>query len=85
MLFSDLVGYAAAVLTTIALVPQAWHTWKTRHAGGVSLGMLCLYTVGVALWLCYGVLLGAWPVIVANALTLALAVFLLSMKLRFDR
>jgi len=82
---SDFVGYVAAVLTTISFVPQAWHTWKRRHAGGVSLGMLCLYALGVALWFCYGVMLNAWPVIVANALTLALALFLLAMKLRFDR
>ncbi len=85
MQFSDSVGYAAAILTTLSLVPQAWHTWKTRHAGGVSLGMLCLYTLGVALWFCYGLLLNAWPVILANAITLVLALFILAMKLRFDR
>ena len=82
---TDLLGYAAAVLTTIAFVPQAWHTWKTRQAGGVSLGMLCLFTLGIALWLCYGIELRAWPVIVANTVTLALALFILAMKLRFDR
>jgi len=85
MRFSNLVGYAAAVLTTISFVPQAWHTWKSRHAAGVSLGMLCLFTLGVALWLCYGLMLTAWPVIVANVITLVLALFILAMKLRFDR
>lgn len=81
----DLIGFAAAVLTTVSFVPQALHTWKTRHAGGISLGMLCLFTLGVALWLCYGIILGAWPVILANAVTLALALFLLAMMLRFGR
>ena len=85
MQFSDSVGYCAAVLTTISLVPQAWHTWRTRHARGISLGMLSLYAVGVLLWFCYGLLLGAWPVILANALSLVLALFLLAMKLRWDR
>jgi len=85
MRLPDLIGFAAAVLTTVAFVPQVLHTWKTRHAGGISLGMLCLFALGVALWLSYGIILGAWPVILANAVTLALALFLLAMKLRFRR
>ena len=80
---SDLLGYAAAVLTTVSFVPQVLHTWKTRRAGGLSLGMVAFFTLGVALWLAYGIALGAWPVIAANAITLALAVFLLAMKLRY--
>jgi MtN3 and saliva related transmembrane protein len=80
---SDLLGYAAAALTTVSFVPQVLHTWKTRRAGGLSLGMVALFTLGVALWLAYGIALGAWPVIAANAITLALAVFLLAMKLRY--
>jgi MtN3 and saliva related transmembrane protein len=83
MQFSDLLGYGAATLTTVSFVPQVLHTWKTRRAGGLSLGMVALFTLGVALWLAYGIALGAWPVIAANAITLALAVFLLAMKLRY--
>jgi MtN3 and saliva related transmembrane protein len=79
----DLIGYAAALLTTISFVPQVLHTWKSRRTGGLSLGMVTLFTLGVALWLAYGIALGAWPVIAANAVTLALAAFLLAMKLRF--
>jgi MtN3 and saliva related transmembrane protein len=45
--------------------------------------MYSIFTAGVALWLFYGVLIGAWPVIVANVFTLALALFILAMKLRF--
>jgi MtN3 and saliva related transmembrane protein len=75
------VGYAAAVLTTLSFVPQAWLTWKTRDVRGVSLGMYGVFTVGVALWLLYGLALRAWPIVVANAITLALALFILALKL----
>ena len=80
---SDLIGAFAATLTTIAFIPQAWLTWKTRRTDGISLGMYSIFTTGVALWLLYGYVIGAWPVIVANALTLALALFILGMKIRF--
>ncbi len=80
---TDLIGYFAASLTTIAFVPQAWLTWKSRKAEGVSLGMYAIFTTGVAAWLVYGLLLGAWPVVAANTITLALAFFILVMKLRF--
>lgn len=81
--FHNLVGALAAALTTIAFIPQAWMTWKTRRAEGVSLGMYSIFTTGVALWLLYGILLGAWPIIIANICTLTLALFILVMKLRF--
>lgn len=81
--FNDAIGILAATLTTAAFIPQAWLTWKTRCVDGVSLGMYSAFTTGVALWLAYGLLLGAWPVIVANAITLGLALFILGMKLRF--
>lgn len=83
MLSSDLVGYLAAILTTCSFVPQAWLTFRTRDVSGISLGMYSVFTTGVALWLAYGVLLGAWPIVAANAITLALAVAILVMKLRF--
>lgn len=79
---ADLVGYVAAALTTIAFVPQAWHTWRTRATHGISLGMYSIFTAGVASWLVYGILIGAWPIIAANVITLALALFILAMKLR---
>ena len=80
----DLIGSTAAVLTTASFVPQAWHSFKTRDVSGISLGMYSVFTVGVALWLVYGLLLGAWPLIIANSITLALAATILAMKLRFD-
>ncbi len=79
----DLIGSVAAVLTTASFIPQAWHSFKTRDVSGISLGMYSVFTVGVALWLLYGILLLAWPLIIANSITLALAATILGMKLRF--
>ena len=84
MQISDWIGYAAAALTTASFVPQAWLTFKTRDVSGISLGMYGAFTLGVFLWLVYGWLAGAWPVVVANAITLGLALAILVMKLRFS-
>jgi MtN3 and saliva related transmembrane protein len=78
---ADLFGFCAAILTTGSFVPQAWHTFRTRDVSGISLGMYSAFTVGVACWTVYGVLLGAWPVVMANLITLALATAILVMKL----
>ena len=80
---SEVMGYAAAVLTTCSFLPQAWHTWRTRDVAGISLGMYAVFTTGVFLWLVYGLMVGAWPIVLANALTLALALAILAMKLRW--
>jgi MtN3 and saliva related transmembrane protein len=82
---NDLIGYLAASLTTLSFLPQALHTFRTRDVSGISLGMYATFTTGVALWLAYGVLLGAWPLIAANGLTLVLALAILVMKLRYSR
>lgn len=81
----DFIGYAAATLTTVSFVPQAWRTFRTRDVAGISLGMYALFTTGIALWLAYGVAIGDRPIVVANAITLALAFAVLLMKLRYSR
>ena len=73
----------AATLTTASFIPQAWLTFKTKDVSGISLGMYSVFTTGVAAWLVYGLVLGAWPGVVANAVTLALASGILVMKLRY--
>jgi MtN3 and saliva related transmembrane protein len=78
----DLIGFTAAILTTLAFIPQAMHSWSTRDMSGVSLPMYVLFTLGVALWLVYGAFLNSWPIILANAATLALACVVLILKLR---
>jgi MtN3 and saliva related transmembrane protein len=80
--FHDLVGYGAATLTTLAFIPQTLKSWRTRDLSGVSLSMYSLFTLGVLLWLIYGILLDSWPIIVANIVTLALAGTVLFLKLR---
>lgn len=81
--WTEAIGTAAAVLTTASFIPQAWLTWRTRNVQGISLGMYAVFTLGVALWLVYGWRLGAWPVIVANAITLSLALAILVMRVRY--
>lgn len=80
----DWLGYVAATLTTASFVPQAWLTFRTRNVSGISLGMYSVFTLGVALWLVYGVLLQAWPLILANVVTLILASCILVMKISID-
>lgn len=77
----DLIGYGAAFLTTAAFVPQALHSWRTRDLTGVSLSMYSLFTLGVGLWLLYGIALQSWPIIIANGITLTLAALVLSLKI----
>lgn len=83
MISIDTIGYVAAILTTGSFLPQAWHTFQTKDVSGISLGMYSAFTLGIVLWLVYGLMLGAWPMIVANVITLALAVTILGMKLRY--
>ena len=75
------LGYAAATLTTAAFVPQAWLTFRTRDVSGISVGMYSVFTMGIGLWLTYGWVLQAWPIVVANSVTLLLAISILLMKL----
>ncbi len=80
---TDLIGALAAVLTTSSFLPQAWHTFTTKDVSGISLGMYSVFTFGVACWLVYGLLLSAWPIVISNAITVALASAILIMKLRY--
>ncbi len=80
---TDLIGYIAACLTTFSFIPQALKTFRSKDVSGISLGMYACFTAGVALWLVYGLLLSAWPIIIANAITLSLALSILTMKLKY--
>lgn len=80
---SEVIGYCAAILTTASFIPQALHTFQTKDVSGISLGMYSSFTVGVSLWLVYGVLLQAWPIVIANTITLSMASAILAMKLRY--
>lgn len=80
----ETIGYAAATLTTGSFVPQAWHTFKTRDVSGISLGMYSVFVLGSVLWLSYGLMITAWPVVIANGVTLALVIGILLMKMRYQ-
>jgi len=77
------LGYAAAALTTGSFLPQAVMTIRSRDTRGISLGMYVIFTLGVSLWFGYGVAIGSWPMMAANAVTFALAVTILTLKLRY--
>jgi MtN3 and saliva related transmembrane protein len=81
---AELLGYLAASLTTAAFLPQALLTFRTRDVSGISLGMSSVLTLGLVLWLVYGLMIGAWPIIMANMVTLLLAGTILVMKIRFE-
>jgi MtN3 and saliva related transmembrane protein len=78
----NIVGLVAATLTTLSFVPQVMRTLKTRDTRSISLWMYLLFCGGVALWAAYGVMLMAWPIILANGITLVLAAVVLWHKLR---
>lgn len=81
----DLVGFVAAFCTTAAFVPQLLRVMKLKSARDISLGTFLLFSVGVALWLFYGIYTVSKPVIASNVVTLALSVSILVLKLRYDR
>lgn len=76
------LGAAAAILTTFSFVPQAAKTIRTRETHAISLWMYALFTVGIACWFGYGIVLHSWPMIVSNAITFVLAAIILALKLR---
>lgn len=76
------IGYVAATLTTVAFLPQAIKTIRTRDTKGISLGMYVVFTIGIACWFGYGLVLQSWPMIIANIITFLLSATILVMKLR---
>jgi MtN3 and saliva related transmembrane protein len=80
---TELFGYLAATLTTVSFVPQVIQVWRTKHTKDISLGMYSIFTVGIAVWLVYGIMLGSMPIIIANCITLILAGSVLAMKLKY--
>ncbi|UXY14541.1 SemiSWEET transporter [Chitiniphilus purpureus] len=80
----NLIGIVAGICTTAAFVPQVLMVWRTRSARDISLAMYAIFVLGITLWLVYGVMARALPVILANGATLLLAGAVLVMKLHFD-
>lgn len=81
MNFTDYVGSIAATLTTLAFLPQAIQSYRTRDLSGISLPMYSIFTAGVAMWLVYGLLKQDWPIIIANIITVVLSAMILTLKI----
>jgi MtN3 and saliva related transmembrane protein len=79
----EIFGSIGAACTTLSFVPQVLQIWKTKSAKDVSLPMYLMFIVGVICWLVYGLMLTAWPIIIANAVTIMLACAVVMMKLRW--
>lgn len=79
------IGFLAGACTTLSFVPQVIRIWKRRSTEDISLGMYLLFFVGVVLWIFYGLLNAALPVIFANALSLLLIFAVLAMKFLFKK
>jgi MtN3 and saliva related transmembrane protein len=79
----ELIGMIAGLLTTIAFLPQAIKIWRSKSTNDVSLAMFACLCAGVVLWIIYGFMLGAFPVVLANVVTLCIAVTILVFKIRY--
>jgi len=81
----DILGFIATAFTTSSFLPQVWQTWKTRDVSGISLPTYLIITVGLALWLAYGILKADLPLIIANAVMVVLTGAITLMKILFER
>ena len=79
----DIIGYFAAILTTLSFLPQAINTIKTKDTSGISLIMYSMFTIGVLGWLIYGFIKNDIPIFIANLVTLSLAGVILSLKIKY--
>ncbi len=78
---TELIGYIAATLTTFSFIPQVLHIVRTRDTRAISLGMYSIFTIGIAFWLVYGIIIQDAPMTIANCITLILALFILGYKI----
>jgi len=83
MEYSFTIGMVAAVLTTASFLPQVIKCYKTRQTKDISIIMYSLFSLGVAFWVVYGIIVEAVPVIIANAITLLLVLSIIYFKSKF--
>jgi MtN3 and saliva related transmembrane protein len=83
--YVEIIGLIAAVLTTSAFLPQVYRTWKTKDVSGLSLPMLVLFFIGIVLWFVYGIYIESLSMILANAVTIVSAFFLIYFKLKYQK
>lgn len=78
----EILGLLAATCTTVAFIPQVYKVWKEKSAKDISLLMYLVLTMGLTLWLIYGIKIYSIPVILANGITLFLVLFMVYLKLK---
>ncbi len=83
--WTDVLGLLAGILTTIAFVPQVLKTYRTKSGKDISRGMISIFSVGVLLWLVYGIVIDSLPLILANSVTLVLTLAIIALKIRYGR
>jgi len=81
-LMTEILGILAGICTTVSFIPQVLHIRKTRNTASISMGMYVVFCTGLALWLLYGIQMQAVSIILANSVTLVLAVYILVMKFK---
>jgi MtN3 and saliva related transmembrane protein len=81
----DILGLVATCFTTSSFVPQVITTYKSRDVSGISLPTYVIITLGLALWLAYGILKHDLPLIVANSMMVVLTFSIAIMKIKFDK
>lgn len=79
------VGLLAGLLTTIAFLPQVWKIYRTKSGRDISARMFTIFSIGIVLWLAYGIMLGQMPIILANAVTLVLSLTIIGLKVYYAR
>lgn len=81
----ELIGYLAGALTTLSLVPEIYRTMKKKEARDLSFYWLGSLSLGVALWIVYGVSIASLPVIIANSVSLVLCIIQIALAIKYDR
>ncbi|MFM6331151.1 MAG: SemiSWEET transporter [Dolichospermum sp.] len=81
--FITILGLVAGVLTTVAFLTQMFQIWLTKSAKDVSFVMLIIFMSGLCLWLIYGIIIGALPIIMANGVTLFFNLIILWLKIKY--
>ncbi|MFT3738571.1 MAG: SemiSWEET transporter [Breznakibacter sp.] len=81
----DAIGSIAAILTTVAMFPQAIRIIRTRNVTGISLSMYIANSLGIVFWLAYGLLLNAIPIVLANTVAIIPALTILVLKIKLER
>ena len=79
-----IMGFVAGALTTISYIPQALKIWREKYAKGVSILMYTIISIGIFLWLIYGIEIYSLPIITANAISLILSILILLGKLKYN-